>query len=126
MRCINCGAELSDENSIFCEKCYKEAVASSNGGALEEKNKQEEETLEAEEISIIEEALQQDESLEIEETLETEENNQMKKKSKNDDKSKKIKIGKALMSMAMSPYSDSGSMASCSVSVMAPRKRLKA
>lgn len=31
MRCINCGEPLSDENAIFCEKCYKEAVAGAEG-----------------------------------------------------------------------------------------------
>ena len=28
MRCIKCGAELSDKNSILCDKCYKESIAS--------------------------------------------------------------------------------------------------
>ena len=31
MKCINCGAPLEDENAIFCEKCYKENMAKSEG-----------------------------------------------------------------------------------------------
>lgn len=37
MRCINCGAPLTDENAIFCEKCYKQAVAK-NAGDVAPKN----------------------------------------------------------------------------------------
>lgn len=38
MRCINCGAPLNDENSIFCEKCYKEEVAKNAGQVQNEKS----------------------------------------------------------------------------------------
>jgi len=35
MRCVNCGKPLTDENAIFCDKCFKETTSNAQGASNE-------------------------------------------------------------------------------------------